>query len=74
MKRPSPLATAILGLVPGFGGLAFILAASAVGLDLSAHIPGLTLSVQNGVILGSLASVGVGVWGAFKTPTGGEKS
>lgn len=67
MKKPSPLATAILGLAAGVIALGFVLAAHRLGLAL-------TQTTQDGLIFGGLASMGVGAWGAFKTPTGGEKS
>lgn len=61
----SPLATAVLGIAGAVIGLGFVLAAHAVGLKLDPL-------VENGTIIGSMASMGVGAWGARQMPTKGD--
>lgn len=60
--KPTPLATAILGVVGGVLCFVFVLAAHRIGLQLSEL-------VSDGLILGGAASMGVGVWGAKRMPT-----
>lgn len=58
----NPLATAILGIVSGVLALGFVLVAFAIGFDIDK-------TIEHGVILGGMASMGVGAYGALKTPT-----
>lgn len=60
--RLSPLATAVTGIVAGVICLGFALLAHRAGLPLSEL-------TRDGLILGGMASMGVGAWGARNMPT-----
>lgn len=60
--KPSPLATAILGLAAGVLCFAFVIVAHLVKLELESI-------VQLGLIGGGATAMGVGWVGALKTPT-----
>jgi hypothetical protein len=64
--KPSPLATAAFGIVTGIICLGFVVVAHHVGLPLS----DLT---KEGLIVGGMASMGVGAWGARQMPTKDEE-
>ena len=61
----SPLATAILGIAGSVIGLGFVLVAHGIGMKLDPL-------VENGTIIGSMASMGVGAYGARQMPTKGD--
>jgi hypothetical protein len=62
--KNNPLATALIGIITG---------AVCFGFVLLAHHSGLALSelTQDGLILGGMASMGVGAYGARHMPTDG---
>jgi len=67
MKKATPFITAVSGIATGVICLGFVLLAKRMGLELSE-------TVSSALILGGLASMGVGAAGARYMPTKGEES
>lgn len=63
--KPTPVATLIAGIVGAL--ICFVFAGIAYHLAFP-----VSPAVLEGLIIGGAASLGVGTWGALKTPTKGE--
>lgn len=59
------LVAGIVGAVACFG---FVLVAHKLGLKLDGQLPGVGLSIQDGLILGGAVSAGVSIYGAKQLP------
>jgi hypothetical protein len=66
MKKVPPLATALVGVLTGAVCLSFAALAHHIGMPLSEL-------TREALILGGLASMGVGAFGARLMPTKGEE-
>ena len=62
----------VAGVVGGIACFGFVLLAHRAGLRLDGQLPGVGLSVQDGLLVGGALSMGVAIYGAKQLPGKGQ--